>query len=109
MKITAVAVGTRGDVNPLVELGSEMVKQGHEFRILAQEEFRPLIEKKKVTYLHLDGDAEHVMKYLVTDYKTSADFLIGLMKLKKENPAFMDQTMEALRGSDVCMEPVRGL
>ena len=103
MKITAVAVGTRGDVNPLVELGSELVKQGHEFRILAQEEFRPLIEKKKVTYLHLDGDAEHVMKYLVTDYKTSADFLIGLMKLKKENPAFMDQTMEALRGSDVCM------
>ena len=38
MKITAVAVGTRGDVNPLVELGSEMVQKGHEFRILAQEE-----------------------------------------------------------------------
>lgn len=37
MKITAVAVGTRGDVNPLVELGSEMVKRGHDFRILAQE------------------------------------------------------------------------
>lgn len=46
MKITAVAVGTRGDVNPLVELGSEMVQKGHEFRILAQEEFRPLIEKR---------------------------------------------------------------
>lgn len=27
MKITAVAVGTRGDVNPLVELGSEMTKK----------------------------------------------------------------------------------
>ncbi len=103
MRITAVAVGTRGDVNPLVELGSEMVKRGHDFRILAQEGFRPLIEKKNVTYLHLDGDVEHVMKYLVTDYKGSADFLIGLMKLKKENPAFMDQTMEALAGSDVCM------
>ena len=32
MKITAVAVGTRGDVNPLVELGSEMVKRGHELK-----------------------------------------------------------------------------
>ena len=103
MRITAVAVGTRGDVNPLVELGSEMIKKGHEFRILAQEEFRPLIEKKNVTYLHLDGDAEHVMKYLVTDYKSSIDFLIGLMKLKRENPSFMEQTMEALAGSDVCM------
>ena len=103
MRITAVAVGTRGDVNPLVELGSEMVKRGHEFRILAQEEFRPLIEEKNVTYLHLDGDADHVMKYLVTDYKSSIDFLIGLMKLKKENPSFMDQTIQALDGSDVCM------
>ena len=103
MKITAVAVGTRGDVNPLAELGSEMVKRGHDFRILAQEEFRPLIEKKNVTYLHLDGDAEHVMKYLVTDYKHSMDFMIGLAKLKKENPAFMEQTLQALAGSDACM------
>ena len=103
MKITAVAVGTRGDVNPLVELGSEMVQKGHEFGILAQEEFRPLIEKKNVTYLHLDGDAGHVMKYLVTDYKNSMDFMIGLMKLKKENPLFMEQTLQALEGSDVCM------
>lgn len=78
MKITAVAVGTRGDVNPLVELGSEMVKRGHDFRILAQEGFRPLIEKKNVTYLHLDGDTEHVMKYLVTDYKSSLCFPIFL-------------------------------
>ena len=92
MKITAVAVGTRGDVNPLVELGAEMVKRGHEFRILTREAFRPLIEKKNVTYLHLDGDADHVTKYLVTDYKTSMDFPIGLMKLKHENPAFMEQT-----------------
>ncbi len=103
MRITAVAVGTRGDVNPLAELGSEMVKRGHDFRILAQEDFRSLIEKKNVTYLHLDGDADHVMKYLVTNYRTSLDFLTGLMKLKRENPAFMDQTLEALKGSDVCM------
>ncbi len=103
MKITAVAVGTRGDVNPLVELGAEMINRGHEFRILAQEEFRPLIEKKNVTYLHLDGDAAHVMQYLVTDYKNSADFFFGLLKLKRENPHFMDQTMQALAGSDVCL------
>ena len=103
MKITAVAVGTRGDVNPLVELGAKMIKRGHTFRILAQESFRPLIEKKGVTYLHLDGDAEHVMKYLVTDYKTSIDFPLGLLKLKRENPAFMEQTLQALAGSDVCM------
>ena len=103
MRITAVAVGTRGDVNPLVELGAEMIRRGHEFRILTQEAFRPLIESKGVTYLHLDGDADHVMQYLVTDYKTSLDFPIGLLKLKQENPHFMEQTLAALAGSDACM------
>lgn len=103
MRVTAVAVGTRGDVNPLVELGMEMKKRGHEFRILTHEKFRPLIEGKGVTYLHLDGDADHVMQYMVTDYKTSADFMKGLMKLKKESPAFMEQTMEAVKDSDLIM------
>ncbi len=42
MIITAVAVGTRGDVNPLVELGEEMIKRGHEFRILTHEAFKTL-------------------------------------------------------------------
>ena len=41
MIITAVAVGTRGDVNPLAELGEEMIRRGHEFRILTSEAFRP--------------------------------------------------------------------
>lgn len=49
MKITAVAVGTRRDVNPLVDLGMEMIHRGHAFRILAQEKFCSLIEGKGVT------------------------------------------------------------
>ena len=103
MVITAVAVGTRGDVNPLVELGEEMIKRGHEFRILTSEAFRPLIESKGVTYLKLDTDADHVMQYLVAEYKTSIDFMKGMFKLKKENPGFMEQTVSAIRGSDLVM------
>lgn len=68
MIITAVVVGTRGDVEPLANLGEEMVKRGHEFRILTSLKFRPLIESKGVTYLLLSTDADHVMQYLVADY-----------------------------------------
>ncbi len=67
------------------------------------EKFRPLIEGKGVTYLHLDGDADHVLKYLVTDYRGSLDFVRGLLKLKKENPNFMEQTQEAVQNSDLVM------
>lgn len=103
MVITAVAVGTRGDVNPLAELGEEMIKRGHEFRILTSEAFRPLIESKGVTYLKLDTEADHVMQYLVAEYKTSIDFMKGMFRLKKENPGFMEQTISAIRGSDLVM------
>ena len=103
MVITAVAVGTRGDVNPLTELGEEMIKRGHKFRILTSEAFRPLIENKGVTFLRLDTDADHVMQYLVAEYKTSMDFMRGMFKLKKENPGFMEQTVSAIRGSDLVM------
>ena len=50
MIITAVAVGTRGDVEPLAELGEEMIRRGHRFRILTSEDFRPLIERKGATF-----------------------------------------------------------
>ena len=103
MVITAVAVGTRGDVGPLAELGEEMIKRGHEFRILTSEAFRTLIESKGVAFLRLDTDAEHVMQYLVTDYRTSMDFMKGMFKLKKENPGFMEQTVSAIRGSELVM------
>ena len=103
MVITAVAVGTRGDVNPLAELGEEMIKRGHEFRILTSEAFRPLIENKGVTFLKLDTDADHVMQYLVAEYKTSIDFMKGMFRLKRENPGFMEQAVSAIRGSDLVM------
>ena len=103
MIITAVAVGTRGDVEPLAELGEEMLRRGHEFRILTSEAFRSFIENKGVTFIKLDTDADHVMKYLVTDYKTSLDFARGMFRLKKENPGFMEQTIEAIKGSDLVM------
>ncbi len=103
MIITAVAVGTRGDVNPLAELGEEMIKRGHEFRILTSESFRPLIESKGVKFIKLDTDADHVMRYLVAEYKTGLDFAKGLLKLKKENPRFMEQTLSAIQGSHLVM------
>ncbi|MCR4611713.1 MAG: glycosyltransferase [Lachnospiraceae bacterium] len=101
MIVTAVVVGTRGDINPLVELGEEMIKRGHEFRILTSDAFRPLIEDKGIRFISLSTDADHVMKYLVIDYKTSLDFAIGMLKLKKENPQYMEQTLDAIKGSNL--------
>lgn len=103
MIITAVAVGTRGDVDPLAELGEEMIRRGHQFRILTSVAFQQFIESKSVEFIPLDTDADHVMKYLVTDYRTSLDFTRGMFRLKKENPAFMEQTLGAIKGSNLVL------
>ena len=39
MKITSIGIGTRGDVQPLVELGVEMKRRGHDYRVASFECF----------------------------------------------------------------------
>lgn len=39
MKLTAVSVGTRGDIEPLIELGVEMNRREHEFRVAGMKNF----------------------------------------------------------------------
>ena len=96
MIIVATTVGTTGDIAPLCELGVELIKRGHTFKILAQEKFRPLIEEKGIIYCHLSGDANHAMKWLVTDVKTGLEFGTAVFKLKKENPNFMEECEKAV-------------
>jgi len=101
MKITAIGIGTRGDVQPLCELGYEMRSRGHDFVIATQEDFHALAESKGVPYIHLDGSAEHLMQYLVIDNRGDLDFVKGSIKLFKENPNIIDQIAEAVKGSDL--------
>ena len=44
MRITALAIGSRGDVQPFVELGKEMVKRGHSFKVAAFPRFKEYVE-----------------------------------------------------------------
>lgn len=103
MKITAVSVGTRGDIQPLMELGIEMIRRGHDFRVAGLEKFRGLAEEKRVPFIHLDGDADRVMQLLVTDYVHDLDFVSGCKRLYRETPGFMASLLEAVRGSDAVM------
>lgn len=100
MKLTAVSVGTRGDVEPLIELGVEMNRRGHEFRVAAMEKYRPLCEARCVPFIHLDGDADYFTKLLVTDYKKSTDFVTGYEAFYKSVPAIFDQIADAVKGQD---------
>lgn len=100
MKITAVSIGTRGDIEPLIELGVEMNRRGHEFRVAGMEGFRSLCESRDVPFVHLDGDADYFMKLLVTDYKKSMDFVSGYEKFYKSVPKIFNQIADVVKGQD---------
>lgn len=103
MKITAVSIGTRGDIQPLIELGVEMRKRGHDYRVAGLDKFKSLAEEKGVPFLHLPGDADRVMQLLVTEYVRSTDFLTGCIRLYRETPGFMDSLLEQVKGSDLVL------
>lgn len=103
MNLTAVSVGTRGDVEPLIELGVEMMRRGHEFRVAAMEKFRQLCEARGVPFIHLDGDADYLMKLLVTDFKRGSDFVSGMEKFYQGVPGILDQISNAVKGRDAVL------
>lgn len=100
MKLTAFSVGTRGDVEPLIELGVEMIRRGHEFRVAAMDAFEPLCIERHVPFVHLDGDADYFTKLMVTDYRTSKDFITGYEQFYAGVPGIFDEIADAVKGQD---------
>jgi len=56
VQITLVAAGSRGDVQPLVGLGTRLREHGLDVRIVALETFRPLVVRHGLEFAPLGGD-----------------------------------------------------
>jgi sterol 3beta-glucosyltransferase len=57
MKVTVIAIGTRGDVQPLIALGVQLAQCGHTVRIAAQSLFASVIADARLEFYPLSGDA----------------------------------------------------
>ncbi|NLY42392.1 MAG: glycosyltransferase family 1 protein [Clostridiaceae bacterium] len=56
MKVCFFTLGTRGDVQPYVALGKELVKEGHQALICAGESFRQFVESNGVGFVPTTSD-----------------------------------------------------
>ncbi|QPC83176.1 glycosyltransferase family 1 protein [Phototrophicus methaneseepsis] len=61
MRIAMVAIGSRGDVQPLLALGSGLQAAGHEVAIAAGKNFQALVEDAGLGYHALQTDIEALM------------------------------------------------
>lgn len=61
MKVALLPVGTRGDVQPMVALGVELRRRGHDVVVGSAENFRPLIEAHGLTFASGGRDVQTVV------------------------------------------------
>src|SRR5262245_14318605 len=55
MRITLIAFGTRGDVTPLVALGSRLRTAGHRVQLVTHAEFEDFVTRHGVEFHPIDG------------------------------------------------------
>jgi len=78
MKIVIAASGTRGDVQPYIALGLELVNRGHEVVLATEERMKPLVELlgPGITFAQVTGDPQGIIlekknQKLLAEGKTS--------------------------------------
>ncbi|KAJ1548123.1 hypothetical protein HK096_004434 [Nowakowskiella sp. JEL0078] len=58
-------VGSRGDVQPFISLGQELIKRGHRVRLATHETFRKFVRDGGLEFYPLAGSPEELMAYMV--------------------------------------------
>ena len=84
MHITVLALGSRGDVQPFVNLGGALTAAGHQVRVATFDTFRPLIAKAGLEFSPIRGDAQALLRSAGEDErlarKTSLMEVIGALR-----------------------------
>lgn len=65
MNIVIMIVGSRGDVQPYVALGQQLVKDGHRVRIATHGTFQGLVTDAGLEFFSIGGDPQDLMSYMV--------------------------------------------
>jgi sterol 3beta-glucosyltransferase len=99
--------GTRGDIQPYVDLGAELVRRGHRVTCTARAPYRSLIEGDKIGYfeMHEDG-TENLLRSLAASrsvpemLNVSSSYSRGITRQQCES------FWEASRGADVILSKV---
>ncbi|KAI7205553.1 hypothetical protein D0869_01373 [Hortaea werneckii] len=65
LNIVIQVVGSRGDVQPFVALGTALQKYGHRVRLATHENFRQFVRDAGLEFWSIGGDPEELMSYMV--------------------------------------------
>jgi sterol 3beta-glucosyltransferase len=109
MNITAVTIGSTGDVQPFLALGHALHARGHQLTIATFPRFQAMIEKHGFAFVPIHGNEDLMMKLLIGDGVTGMKYLQGLSELLNQNKTeILQDVMNACRSADLILYTVLG-
>jgi sterol 3beta-glucosyltransferase len=112
MQITIIALGSRGDVQPYIALGTGLKKAGHTVRVLASQDFEELVTAYGLGFVDMGGSIEAVAQDMQSLLE-QGNFLKILSKMRQAAEQMAYQAaksgMAACQGSDLIIAGLGGL
>jgi UDP:flavonoid glycosyltransferase YjiC (YdhE family) len=115
MKLTLIALGSRGDVQPIVALGRGLADVGYSVRIVTMVSFEPMVREQGLEFFPVAGDAQALTSELILEGVKGKGLSLlpmvrGFMRTFGAITASYQQAFvaEALRDSDAILSQLPG-
>ena len=100
-----LTIGSRGDVQPYIALGKELIKEGHKVTIATHSEFEQWIKKHGLGFKVVAGNPAELMSLMVTHGSMSVSFLKeASAKFKGWIVELLYTSWEACQSADILIE-----
>lgn len=114
MRITIIATGSRGDVEPYVALGRGLKRAGHEVRLLTHQDFEPLVGAQGLELWPVAGKVQEIAQSSeMRDRLEGGSFLAIMSQMAKEarreGLAFAEAGLAASQDADLLLGGLGGL
>jgi sterol 3beta-glucosyltransferase len=99
MRITIMAIGSRGDVQPLVALGVGLRHKGHEVRLVAGNEFATMVTSAHLEFTPLGLDIQTAMAQLTNIFRFAQSITGRVLRAAEGDP---DAIIATILGVSSC-------
>lgn len=104
-KIVCLTIGSRGDVQPYISLGLELMKDGHTITIASHPEYREWVESFGIAFKDVGGDPGALMELNIKHKMFSPGFFKeSLGHFRHWLDVLLDECAAAVQGADILIE-----
>jgi len=114
LRITIIAPGSRGDVQPFVALGKKLVKSGHSVRLVSTKNHEALVKSNEVDFWSIEISTEDIIRSEKMSAVLESGKLLSSMakmgkELKKNAALLTKRALEACMDANLIVSGVSGL